>query len=298
MRQLLSTFFCVLITASVAFADGVGPQRKMTGAEAAAYSNVTSTLQRALPKAPSGYLFNFSRVSGLDEGMVQEGLKPTEMFRMAHTATYTLDTSDLGEQQRSASMDRARGTLEQQKRMAELNAKEAVLTQARDRSRDPAEKQKIRAELKAVRAEQSKLMAEIVAATQAWVASGGVEETVRSIDQAQPPKEFSISVSINADVSLSDKSAPCTITGAPLAFDLSDGCQKPDSYCVTVLLGDFDKIKRVSGYTLYQPKDVVLGVPTKARTMALTISGPNDRAESVREFAGKIDFAGLMKLLP
>ena len=135
MRRLLSTSFCVLITASAAFADGVGPQRKMTEAEAAAYGNVTGTLRSALPKAPAEYSFQFSRVSDFDEGMVPKALKPTDMFRMVHTATYTLDTSDLGEKQRSASMDRARGTPEQQKRMAELNAKEAVLTRERDRAR-------------------------------------------------------------------------------------------------------------------------------------------------------------------
>ena len=298
MRRLLSTFFCLLIAASVAFADGVGPQRKMTEAEAAAYINVTGTLQSALPKAPAGYSLKFGRVSDFGEGMVPKALKPTDMFRMVQTATYTLDTSDLGDKQSSAVVQRAKGTPEQQKQMAELNAKEAALTKARDTSRAPAEKEKIRAELKAVRAEQSKLMAEIAAGNRAWIASGGVEATVKGIDQAQPPKELSLWVSLNADVSLSDKAAPCKITGAPLALDMSDGCQKYDNYCVTVFLGAFDKIKKVSGYTLYQPKYADLGVPTKARTMALTISGPKDRAENVREFAGKIDFARLMKLLP
>lgn len=298
MKRLLSTSFCVLVTVSVAFADGAGPQRKMTGAEATAYGNVTATLQSALPKAPTGYSFGFSRVSDFDEGMVPEALKPTGMFRMVHAATYTLDTSELGEKQRSAIMDRARGTPEQQERMAGLNAKEATLAKARDTSRDPAEKVKIRAELKAVRAEQSKLMDEIVAASQAWVASGGVEAKARSVDEAQPPKEFSITAAINADVNLSDKATPCTITGAPLALDMSDGCPKPGSYCVTVFLGAFDRIKKVSGCTLYQPKRADLGVPTRARTVALTISGPADRAANVREFAGKIDFARLMKLLP
>jgi hypothetical protein len=299
MNRLLASLCCMLILPSIALADGPGPQRKMTEAEAAAYNNVTSTLQSALPKAPEGYVFGFDRVSDFDLGMLPEALKATDMFRMTFGATYTFDTATLGaERQMSSLMDRAKGTPEQQRQMNEINARGARLKEARDNTRDRAEKDKIRAELKIVREEEAKLNEQIMADYQAWAASGGADAVTKDIDQSLPPKEFSIKVVMNADISLNDNATPCTIPGASLAFEQSEGCQDFDTFCLTLFFGPYEKIKKVSGYTLYQLRNVDRGVPTKVRGIAITVGGPKDRPASVREFAQKIDLAKLKTLLP
>ncbi len=216
MKRLLAALFCLLIPSSSAMADGPGPQRKMTDKEASVFSSVRSTIQDALPKAPQDYVFTLNYQSDFDAGMVPEAIKPNEMFQMAYMARYTRDEKVREEEQTAYFVDRTKGTPEQQARMAELNAKDAELSQARKNAKDPAEKDKIKAERKALSAEIDKLLEEIVAGYQAWLTSGGTTTGAKDIKDALPAKELSIWVRINQDVSLTDKALPdCDRWGLP-----------------------------------------------------------------------------------
>ena len=298
MKRLLTLLFCGLVPAGLALADGPGPSRKMTDAELSAFNHVRSTIQNALPKAPEGYKFTFEYQSDFDEGKVPEAIKPDQMFWMSYVATYTLDRSLRAEREMSTYMDRAKGTPEQQAELAELDAKDAELTKARDRTRDRAEKDKIRAEMKTVNAEAEQLRAEIMTQYQAWLASGGAATTSQNVDKSLPASELSIRVMINQVISLIDKASPFKVEGFPLVFEQSEGCSGSDTYCITVFLGPFEKSKRVSGYTRYEPRETGPGVCTKVRGMALTIGGPKDKLEGVRDFLQKTDLTKLKSLVP
>jgi hypothetical protein len=65
-----------------------------------------------------------------------------------------------------------------------------------------------------------------------------------------PPREFSIWVRINSDLSLPDQTVPCSFSGASMALEAHQGCQEYDGPCVTAFIGALDNIKKVSGYTL------------------------------------------------
>ena len=298
MKRLLAALFCLLIPSSSAMADGPGPQRKMTDKEAAVFSSVRSAIQDALPKAPQNYVFTLRYQSDYDEGMIPEAIKPNEMFQMAYMAKYTRDEKVREEEQTSYFMDRTKGTPEQQARMAELNAKDAELSQARKNAKDPAEKDKIKAERKALSAETDKLLEEIVAGYQAWLTSGGATTAAKDIKDALPAKELSVWVRINQDVSLTDKALPIAIDGGFPGFEQTDECQSYDSYCITVFIGPFEKAKKISGYTLHQLPETGSGVPTKVIGMALTFTGPKDKPEFVREFVRGTSLASLKSLLP
>ncbi len=298
MKRSLALVLFLLVPATLARADGPGPQRKMTDDEAAALNSLRAAVQEAMPKAPAGYTLDFKYISDFDDGMIPEAMKPGGMFPMAYKATYTLD-SGLGAQQAMAGfMERAKGTPEQQAELAELDAREAALSKSRSETKDPARKAEIKAEIKAVRDEAGALRDKIMADYQAWVMSGGAEAATQDIAKSMPAKELSVRVRINEDVSLNDKALPCEMAGVPLAFEQPEGCEGLDDCCITLFLGTYTKVKKISTHTLYQVSTTDLGLPTRARGIALTVTGPQDRRETVRDFARQIDLAKLKAMLP
>jgi hypothetical protein len=298
MKRCLVFALCLLIPSSAALADGDGPTRRMTGPEAAAFDALKGGFQAALPRTPANYSLSVSFGSAAGEFEVPEAIKPGQMVRMSFSATYTLSRDFQAGQASASFMDRAKGTPEQQARLAALEAKEAELARARDATRDRGEKDRIRAERKAVSDEANKLSDRIVADYQAWVASGGATAAMQDADRALPPKELTVRALINQDVSLIDKAAPFKLAGFPLAFEQSEGCQDVGATCITVFLGTFDKEKRISTHTRYNLRNANLGVATKARGMAIVVGGPKDKAQDVRDFLKQVDLAKLKSLLP
>jgi hypothetical protein len=147
VKHLLSCLACILALPTLAFppvvlADGGGPTRKLTAAEAAAYNQVRNTLRGALPKAPSDYTFTFAFDGDGEEGLLPAGIQPGQMFPVQYTARYILSQGLSDQQAQTLVMDRAKGTPEQQARLAGLDAKDAELTKARDKTRDRAEDRK------------------------------------------------------------------------------------------------------------------------------------------------------------
>ena len=298
MKSLLICFCGLAVLSSLAVADGGGPTRKMTPAESAVYSQVRETIQAALPAAPAGYTLKFGAEGDGEEGLLPEGIQPGQMSRALYTSRYTLDQSVVDQQAFSMQMNRIKGTPEQQARMTELDAKDAELTKARDKARDRAEKDRIRAELKEVRVQADKVRDEIAAGIQASLASGGAAQSARELDSSLPPTELTIRAWVNNDTHLPDQATPYKIEGVPMAFEQLEGCADVGSYCVTVFLGPFEKVKKISGYTEYHLPEADLGVPTKARGIVLFFSGPKDRPDAVRDFVRQTDLAKLKALLP
>jgi hypothetical protein len=298
MRRWLGFGIALILPASFALADGDGPSRKMTGPEAAAFNTLKRAVQEALPKAPANYTLAFSDGSGSDGLTLPEALKPDQMARLQFSATYTLSQEYRDGQQRTLFTDRAKGTPEQQARLAALDAKDEGLRQARNATRDRGEKDRIRAEQKAVQEEANKLRAQIMAQYQAWVAAGGATVALQDSQQSLPAKELIVRALVNQEVSLSDKAAPYKLSGFPLAFEQGEECRDHGTSCISVFLGAFDKEKRVSGYTRYNLRNANLGVPTKPRGMVLVVAGPKDKAQTVRDFLKQVDLAKLRSLLP
>jgi hypothetical protein len=145
-KRFFALTMCLLLPASLALADGDGPTRKMTGPEASAFNVLKSTFQRVLPKPPANYALAIRFGNDAGEIMLPEAIKPDQMARMSFTATYTLSREFQDGQQRASLMDRAKGTPEQQARLAALDAKDAELTRARNKTRERGEKERIRAE--------------------------------------------------------------------------------------------------------------------------------------------------------
>jgi hypothetical protein len=270
----------------------------MTPAEAAAYSRVRDTLRGALPKAPAGYTVGFDYESDNEEGLLPEGILSSQMCQARYTATYVLNQSVIDEQAMSMQMNRTKGTPEQQSRLAALNAKAAELMKTRDTTRDRAEKDRIRAERKEVLAEADKVQAEIVAGIQAWLASSSVAQSTQDLNKSLPARELTIRILVNGDTHLPDQAAPFKIEGIPLAFEQAEGCQDFDTYCITLFLGSFERVKKVNGYTNYNLRESDLGIPTKARGIILTFSGPKDRPDAVRDFMRQTDLTRIKTLLP
>ena len=297
MRHVFASVFSFFLLTSLALADGVGPARKMTEAEASTFTTVRNTIKSALPAAPAGYAFTFTYESEFDEGMIPEAIGPGDMFRMPFAALYTFDDSNVAAQQMSSYMDKAKGTPEQQAVLAELDAKDSELRKARDETRDRAEKEKIRAALKAVGARADSLRTDIMTQYQAWLAAGGAEAAAQDVTKSLPAKELSIQILINQTVSVLDTASHYPIEETPLAFENSEGCAGYDTYCVAVLIGPFAKKDKVSGRDRYMLPNGAPGVPTKARGIALMIGGPKDKPEAVRELLQKIDLAKLKALV-
>jgi hypothetical protein len=298
MKRCLALMMCFLLPVSLALADGEGPTRKMTGTEASAVNALKSAFQSALPKTPANYALAIRFGNDADEIMLPEAIRPDQMARMSFTASYTLNQEFQDGQQRASFSDRAKGTPEQQARLAALDAKDAELTRDRNKTRDRSEKERIRAELKAVRDEENKLREQVMADYQAWVASGGATAALQNTDRALPPKELTVRAFVNQEVNLNDKAAPYQLPGFPLSFEQSEGCRDYNTCCITVFLGAFEKEKRVSGYTRYNLRNANLGVPTKPRGMAIVVAGPKEKPQSVRDLLRQIDLAKLKALLP
>lgn len=298
MKRMLAPLVCLLVLSIPAFADGPGPARKMTDAESAGFTKVRAAVQEALPKAPTGYDFSLKYQSDFDEGTIPQALPANRMFRMAYVAHYTRNGTQDGQQMMGSFMDRAKGTPEQQAKMAELEAKEAALTKARDEAKNAEAKSKARAELKAVRAESNKLSDEIMAGYQEWVSSGGATNAMQDFDKSLPAKELTVKVWINDDVSLNQKAAPITLEGGLPAFEQAEGCDGIAAHCITVFLGPFEKLNKNAGYTTFKIRETDLGVPTRARGMVVIFSGPEDKPEGVRDLVRRTDWTKLKALLP
>jgi hypothetical protein len=194
-------------------------------------------------------------------------------------------------------MERAKGTPEQQAKVGALEAKVAELKKARDNAGSRAEKDRIRAQLKSVQAEESRLQNEIMAQFQAWMAAGGATAATQSAEASVPAKLLTIRAVINSTVSVIDTATPYQIEGFPLAFERSEGCDDFDTYCITVFLGPFAKIDKVSGRDRYKLPEESPGVCTKARGIALTFAGPQDKPESVRELLRQTNLEVLKTLV-
>lgn len=294
----MATAFCLVLAATAALADGDGPSRKMTAAEAAAYAALKGAIQAALPPPPANYSLAFGDGSGPGGPAVPEALQAAGALRMSFTATYTLSRDFAAGQQQNLFLDRAKGTPGQQARLAALEAKDAELTRARDAARDRGEKDRIRAELKAVRDESNALQDQVMADYQAWVASGGAVAAMQGAEQSLPAKELAVRVLVNQDVSLSEKAVPYGLPGFPLAFEQAEGCQLHGGSCVTVLVGGLAKERKAGSHWLYRLRAADLGVPTKPRGMALVVEGPRQQPQAARELLGKIDLAKLKALVP
>ena len=88
VKRWLVASFCIALTASLAFADGDGPTRKMNASEATAFNALQSSIRAALPQTPPNYTAAFS---GFDQREIGEGIKPDQMNWMFFRATYTLN---------------------------------------------------------------------------------------------------------------------------------------------------------------------------------------------------------------
>ena len=297
MYRVLAIVFGLLLVNTVAWTDGLGPERKMTAPEASTYQELHDAILKALPKAPEGYAFVFKLDGEGTEGMVPEAIGPNDMARLRFLATYSLILDKHQDVAHSALMERARGTLEQQTQMAGLEAKAADLKMARDSAGSSGDKDRIRAELKSIRAEQSKLQEEISAQFQAWVAAGGATAAEQNAEAAVPAKLLTIRALINATVTVNETATPYQIKGFPLAFERSEGCADFGTYCITVFLGPFAKADRITGGDRYKLPADIPGVPTMARGIALTFAGPKDKPESVRELLRKTNLETLKRLV-
>ncbi len=100
---------------------------------------------------------------------------------------------------------------------------------------------------------------------------------MQEVGAALPPKELNVRVQINQDVRLGDKAKPYQLAGYPMAFSQSEGCPDLGSYCVSILLGPFEKGKRAGEATLYTLRNTPLGVPTKPRGLMVVVSAPLSR---------------------
>lgn len=291
MKKPVLTVFLLAFTASLAMADGDGPTRPMNRPEAAAFNELQKTVKAALPADQPNYKATFS---GFDKREIYEKTTPEQMCSMAFTARFALNPGLRESSQQAALMDLTKGSLEQQAKRADLVARADELKQARKKTRDSAEKERIRAELKKINAEENALNDEIAAAA----SKGGWNRAMTGVDKSMPAKELSIRVLVNQNIHVQDIAKPYQVSGAPLAFEQRDKCQDSGTSCITVLLGNFVREKKISGTTQYTLQNATLGVPTKPRGMALIVAGSKNRPESARNLLKQIDIAKLQALLP
>ena len=296
MNRWLVTMAIVLLPASLAVADGDGPTRRMTAAETAAFESTGKAIRDALPATLADYTASFTGFDG--PGLLPEAMSSDRMHRMSFAVKYTLTAEASQKQGVAALLQRTQGTQAQQDKLAALRSKNEELKKARSKTRDRDEKERIRAELKAVQAEENKLVAEIAAANQAWATAGGGIPAMQEVGKILPAKELTVRVQLNQDVRIRGHANPYAIPGFPIAFDQSEGCLDFGSYCITVLLGPFEKGKQISGSTEYTLRNTPLGVPTKPRGLALVVSGPKDKPEAARNLLQKTDLGKLKAMLP
>lgn len=179
------------------------------------------------------------------------------------------------------------GSPQQQQRLAALRAKSAELKEARGNARG-VEKERIRAQIKAVNDEENRLVDEIASG------AGRAQDPMQSL----PAKELSVRFLVNQELNIRDQARPYAVPGVATAFEQVDGCIDAGSYCITVLLGPFEKGKHAGGGTYHSPRKVALGVPTKLRGLALVVSGPKDKPETVRQLLTATDLKKLSALVP
>jgi len=294
MKIGLARTATLLLFASIARADGDGPSREMNPAEKSAYAIVKKTVRDATSSPLENY--SISRGGFEDRTQVSEGMKADQMLRMSFEIKYTISPEFMEKQSTASVVGRTKGTPQQQSKMAELQARNAELKKARDKAKDRDEKDRVRAELKGVRDEENRLTAEIVAQIQSWAAAGGGVPAMQEISAALPPRELDVRVQINQDVRIGDKARPYPLAGYPMAFE--QGCTDAGSYCVSVLLGPFEKAKRAGESMLFTLRNTPLGVPTKPRGLVVVVSGPKGNPEKVAEVLGKVDLEKLSALLP
>jgi hypothetical protein len=296
MKRWLAILALLLLPAAGVLADGDGPDRALTPAEAAAFADLGRAVRAALPKPPADYTLAFDDGGG---PRVPQALPPGRMARLRFLGTYTLTPQAANAQTGGAFLERAKGTPEQQAQLAALNAKDEELTRRRDATRDRGEKDRLRAELKAVHDEEERLNDRIVADYQSWVASGGAAQAMQAAAQSQPAKEFTVRVLVNQDVSVNGLATPVALAGGPPALGQTEGCEKTDNACLTVLLGPFDKDPQKRGsHWLYKLREANLGAATKPRGLVLVVAGPRRHEARVRELAAQVDWARLKALLP
>jgi len=292
MKKWMVPIIFFVLTVSLAWADGDCPTRKMNSSETAEFNTLQNSIRAALPKPPADYKEAFIR---FDRQQVCESHASDEMLRMYFKVQYEQDNAVFVGRMQSAMMDKVKGTPEQQKRKAALEAKEKELYGARNSTRDPGEKNKIRAELKAVRAEERVLDDEIDAQYEAWSRSGGDKKMMQNLQSSTSQGDFSIEIFVNQNVYVYDTANPYPVQGASLAFEESNKCGDSKNYCITIILGSFEKGSKGSGR--YELRNANRGVSTKARGMGLLFSGPKDKAERVQDLAKKTNLAKLNALL-
>jgi len=295
-RCLMLTMICLLLPSALALADSEGPTRDMNPGERSAYELVKKTVREATSAGLVNYTASFSGFD--DRNQIFERMKSDQMFRMTFTINYTISPEFMQKQSVAAVMARTKGTPQQETRKAELLAKNAELTKARDKTKDRGEKDRIRAELKTVRNEENRLNDEIAAQIRAWSTKEGGVPAMQEITSGLPPQELNVRVQVNQDVYVGDKAKPYQLAGYPMAFEQGEGCPDSGSYCVSVLLGPFEKGKKDGESTLFRLRNTPLGVPTKPRGLMLVVSGPKEKPEKVKELLGRVDLKKLNSLLP
>jgi hypothetical protein len=296
MNRCLACAAGLLLIATTAMADGDGPTRNMNPAEKAAYESVRKTVRSALSAPLPNYTAWFSGFD--DRYQILEAMKADQMFRMNFALKFTISPEFEQKQAVAGVMDRTKGTPQQQEKMAELNSRDSELKKARHETRDRTDKDRIRAELKSIHEEQSRLSAEIIAQIQAGSASGGGVSAQQETVKGLPPREFNVRLRLNQDVRISDHAKTYSLAGYRTSFEQSEGCVDAGSYCITVLLGPFEKGKRISGSTEYTLQNTPLRVPTKPRGLMLVVSGPKENPEKVKELLGKLDLELLDSMMP
>lgn len=295
-RCIVLTMIYLLFLPVIAFADGDGPTRDMNQREVSAYNVVKKTVREAIFTGLANYTVSFSGFD--DRNQIFEWMKPDQMLRMVFAAKYKVTSDFMEKQSMKAIMGQAKGTPHQQARMAELQAKNTELAKARDKTKDRGEKERIRAELKNVRDEENRLSDEISAQIQARASKGGGVPAMQEVASALPAKELNVRVEVNQDVRVGNKAKVYPLAGYPMAFEQNDGCPDYGTYCVLVILGPFEKQKKIAESALYKLRNTPLGVPTKPRGLMLVVSGPKDKPEKVKELLGKVDIKKLNSLLP
>jgi hypothetical protein len=295
MRQLIMVALLTLCCTAVALADGDTSMRKMKGPEVAAFNTLQTSVKAALPRTLPNYSATFS---GFDLTEVPEYLTPDQMASMQFKARYTLNAGVSEAGQRGALEDMMKGSPEQQARRAALNEKAEALKKARKSARSQGEKDRIKAELKIISAEESAIDEQIMASLQANLSMGAAGSAIQNITNAAPAKELSIQVMVNKSVDIYDIAQPYLLPGASLTFVQNEHCPDGASYCITALLGNFDKTRPTEVSTRYTPKNAKLGTPTKVRGMAVVVIGDRDKPESAKDLLQKIDLAKLKALLP
>src|SRR4030042_838505 len=297
-RCMVLTMISLLLSSSLAFADGEGPTRNMNPAEKSA----SEIVKKAVRESTSAGLVNYTAsYSGFDDrNQIFERMKSDQMFRMTFAINYKISEEFMQKQSVAAVMARTKGTPPQEARRAVLQAKHAELTKARNKTKDRGEKDRIRAELKTVNDEENRLNDEIAAQIRAWSTKEGGVPAMQEITSGLPAQELNVRVQINQDVYVGDKAKPYQLAGYPMAFEQSegDGCPDSGSYCVSVLLGPFEKGKKDGESTLFTLRNTPLGVPTKPRGLMLVVSGPKEKPEKDKEPRGRVDTKELNSLLP